>query len=327
VSQLAERRTPTAIRGRQTGPSLPRRRRKLSSDTRAAYIFLAPAILGFTVFVLYPLFASGYYSLTSFTGLSDPVFIGFKNFIFLFTQDPSFVPSLEATGVLVGLYVPLSLIIGLGLALFANQRLRGVGIVRTLLYLPVVLPVVATVTLWKFVFDPQVGLANQILALFHLPPSLWTSSAATMMPSIVIVMLWGVGSTMIIFIAALQAVPTELYEAAKIDGAGAIKIFFRITLPLISPIIVLQVVLQMTTALQAFAQPNILSPANDQGGPGFSSDTLMLSIYNHAFAGLGSLPRLGYASAQVWVLFIIIVIAVAVTARFSSVWSYSDNES
>jgi len=284
---------------------------------------MAPAIVGFTVFVVYPLIASSYYALTDYNGLSDPIFIGFKNFFELFTTDPSFFASLKATGLLVLLYVPLSLIIGLALAVFANQRMKAVGLVRTLLYLPVVLPIVATVTLWKFVFDPHVGLANSVLGALHLPQLLWLSSSSTVLPSIVLVMLWGVGATMIIFIAALQAVPGELYEAARIDGAGSVAIFFRITLPVISPIIVLQVVLQLTTAMQTFVQPAILSA----GGPGFSSTTLMLSIYNHAFPKLGNIPELGYASAQVWVLFIIIVVVVALTARFSSVWSYSDNES
>ncbi|GAB3803909.1 sugar ABC transporter permease [Humibacter antri] len=263
--------------------------------------------------------------MTSYNGLSQPEFVGLKNFVDMFTRDPSFWPSLQATAYMVILYVPLSLLIGLALAVFANARLKGVGLVRTLLYLPVVLPVVATVTLWKFVFDPQVGLANQVLGLFGIKPLLWLSSPTTIMPSIVLVMLWGVGSTMIIFIAALQAVPEELYEAARLDGAGPWRIFFRVTLPLISPILLLQIVLQLTTALQAFAQPQILSP-DGQGGPGFSSDTLMLSLYNNAFPKLGNVPQLGYASAQVWVLFIIIVVVVALTARFSSIWSYSSDD-
>lgn len=192
--------------------------------------------------------------------------------------------------------------------------------------MPVVLPVVATITLWKFVFNPQVGLANQVLSWLHLPTSEWLSGSDSAMPSIVIVMLWSVGSTMIIFLAALQAVPTELYEAARLDGAGPRTVFFRITLPLISPIMVLQVVLQMVTALQAFNQPKILSP-DGMGGPGFSTRVLMLSIYTNGFPSLGRVAQLGYASAQVWVLFLVIVVLIAATARFSSIWTYSDHVS
>ncbi|WP_328806379.1 carbohydrate ABC transporter permease [Streptacidiphilus fuscans] len=303
-----------------------RSRRRASSDAAAAYAFLAPAIIGFAVFVVYPLIRSGYFALTRYNGLTPPQFVGLGNFRRLFSTDPSFWPSVRATVELVVLYVPFSLVLGLALAVFCNQRLRGVRLVRTLCYLPVVLPVVATITLWKFVFDPQVGLANEVLKWLHLPTSMWLSSSSMALPSIVIVMLWGVGSTMIIFLAALQAVPTELYEAARIDGAGSVAVFFRITLPLIRPIMVLQLVLQLTTALQTFNQPKILSDGGN-GGPGFSTDTLMLSIYNHAFPNLGGLPQLGYASAQVWVLFLVIVVLVAASARFSSVWTYHDQRS
>ena len=312
---------------RQRGPNRTAGRglsRHAGSDTKAAYLFIAPAIIGFTVFVVYPLIRSFYLALTKYNGLTDPVFVGLGNFRRLFTADPSFWPSMKATGYLVVLYVPLSLAIGLALAMFCNQRFAGVRLVRTLAYLPVVLPAVATITLWKFILNPQVGLVNTILDKLHLPTSLWLQSPKMAMPSVVIVMLWSVGSTMIIFLAALQAVPTELYEAAKVDGAGPYSVFFRITLPMISPIMLLQVILQTTAALQTFNQPKILSP-DGSGGPGFSTKVLMLSIYNNGFANLGRIPQLGYASAQVWVLFIIIIAVIALTAKFSSLWTYSDN--
>jgi multiple sugar transport system permease protein len=221
----------------------------------------------------------------------------------------------------VVLYVPLSLVLGLALAMFCNQRFAGVRVVRTLAYLPVVLPVVATITLWKFILNPQVGLLNTILDRLGLPTSQWLQSPTMAMPSIVLVMLWGVGGTMIIFLAALQAVPTELYEAARVDGAGPASVFFRITLPMISPIMLLQVILQTTAALQTFNQPKILTG----GGPGFSTNVLMLAIYNNGFSNLGRVPQLGYASAQVWVLFVVIIAVIALTAKFSSLWTYSDN--
>ncbi|GAB2669702.1 carbohydrate ABC transporter permease [Kribbella swartbergensis] len=295
--------------------------RNAGSDTKAAYLFIAPAIIGFTVFVVYPLIRSFYLSLTRYNGLTDPVFVGLGNFRRLFTVDPAFWPSLRATAYLVILYVPLSLILGLALAMFCNQRFAGVRIVRTLAYLPVVLPVVATITLWKFILNPQVGLLNTILDRLGLPTSLWLQSPTMAMPSIVLVMLWGVGGTMIIFLAALQAVPTELYEAARVDGAGPSSVFFRITLPMISPIMLLQVILQTTAALQTFNQPKILTG----GGPGFSTNVLMLAIYNNGFSNLGRVPQLGYASAQVWVLFVVIIAVIALTAKFSSLWTYSDN--
>jgi ABC-type sugar transport system permease subunit len=321
VTQLAER--PGRITPARRPDGGGRRRFTLGRDWRPALIFLLPALIGFAVFVVFPIFRAAYLALTDFNGLTDPTFIGFDNFERMFTADPTFLASLAATGYLVLLYVPLSLIIGLGLALFCNARFRGVTAVRTFLYLPVVLPAVATITLWKFVFDPQVGLANSALGALGIPPLSWLSDSATAMPSIVLTMLWGVGGTMIIFLAALQAVPTELYEAAKVDGAGPVTTFLRITLPGISPIILLQVVMQLTAAMQTFAQPKILT----NGGPGFSTTTLMLSIYTHGFPALGRIPELGYATAQVWVLFLIIIVIVALSARFTSFWTYSDNDS
>jgi len=297
--------------------------RNAGSDVKAAYLFIAPAVIGFLVFVGYPLIRSFYLALTKYNGLTDPVFVGLGNFRRLFTTDPAFWPALRATGYLVLLYVPLSLILGLALAMFCNQRFAGVRVVRTLAYLPVVLPAVATITLWKFILDPQVGLLNTILDRLGLPTSLWLQGPSTAMPSVVLVMLWGVGGTMIIFLAALQAVPTELYEAARVDGAGPWSVFFRITLPMISPIVLLQVILQTTAALQTFNQPKILT----NGGPGFSTKVLMLSIYENGFPTLGKIPQLGYASAQVWVLFVIIIAVIALTAKFSSLWTYSDSTS
>ena len=295
--------------------------RNAGSDVKAAYLFIAPAVIGFGVFVGYPLIRSFYLALTKYNGLTDPVFVGLGNFRRLFTTDPAFWPALRATGYLVLLYVPLSLVLGLALAMFCNQRFAGVRVVRTLAYLPVVLPAVATITLWKFMLDPQVGLLNTILDRLGLPTSLWLQSPKMAMPSVVLVMLWGVGGTMIIFLAALQSVPTELYEAARVDGAGPWSVFFRITMPMISPIMLLQVILQTTAALQTFNQPKILT----NGGPGFSTNVLMLSIYNNGFPTLGRIPQLGYASAQVWVLFVVIIAVIALTAKFSSLWTYSDN--
>lgn len=297
--------------------------RNAGSDVKAAYLFIAPAVIGFLVFVGYPLIRSFYLALTKYNGLTDPIFVGLGNFRRLFSTDPAFWPALRATGYLVLLYVPLSLVLGLALAMFCNQRFAGVRVVRTLAYLPVVLPAVASITLWKFMLDPQVGLLNTVLDRLGLPTSLWLQSPKMAMPSVVLVMLWGVGGTMIIFLAALQSVPTELYEAAKVDGAGPWSVFFKITMPMISPIMLLQVILQTTAALQTFNQPKILT----NGGPGFSTSVLMLGIYNNGFPTLGRVPQLGYASAQVWVLFIIIIAVIALTAKFSSLWTYSDSTS
>lgn len=292
-------------------------RKKLRSDAFVGYLFISPAIIGLCVFVLYPLIASMYFALTRWTGATAPVFVGIHNFVELFTADPSFVASLVATAYFVVLSVPTSIAVGLLLALLLNRKLPGIRFFRTAMYLPVVLPSVATLTLWKFIYSPSFGFANELLRDLGLPTSLWLGSKTLAIPSMVLIGVWAVGGTMIIFLAGLQAVPQEFYEAGRLDGAGSWKLFARITLPMISPILFLEVVLQIITAFQAFNQPAVLT----QGGPGFSTNLLMYSIWTNAFQN----GRFGYAIAQVWVLFIIIILFTIFTFRFSRMWVYQED--
>jgi ABC-type sugar transport system permease subunit len=304
--------------GRKSAQSIKRIARR---ETLTGYLFILPSILGFSIFVAYPLISSVYYALTNWDGITTPKFVGLKNFVYMFTKDPSFIPSLKATALFALLSVPVSLILGLLLAVLLNRKLPGIRIFRTALYLPAVLPSIATLTLWKFIYDPQYGLANQALTFLHLPTSTWLGSSTMALPALVIIGLWGVGSTMIIFLSGLQAVPQEIYEAARIDGAGIISVFIRMTLPMISPIIFLQLIMQIIAALQAFNQPAVLT----SGGPGFSTDFLMYSIYKNGFGNLGQYPQVGYAIAQVWVLFFFIVVVTIFTFRFSSMWVYEES--
>ena len=320
-----ERTRETSVASRATGRSVMRRRRWNRKEALVGYLFILPAIIGFSIFVLYPLLTSMYYALTQWDGIGDATFIGFRNFTYMFTKDPSFVPVLQATGIFTLVSVPLTLIFGLLLAVLLNRNLPGIRLFRTALYLPAVLPSIATLKLWKFIYNPQYGLANQFLSFLHLPTSLWLGSYTAAMPAIIIIGLWGVGSTMIIFLAGLQAVPLELYEAAKLDGAGSVNLFARITLPMISPILFLQLVLQIITALQAFNQFKVLS-VDGNGGPGFTTDVLMFHIYKLGFGDLGQYPQVGYATAQVWVLFVLIMLVAGLTFRFSSMWVYSESE-
>lgn len=310
------------IQGQQGNrKSAAQQRRKKWREGLIGYLFVLPSIIGFSIFVVYPLISSAYYSLTQWDGNTDPVFVGFKNYIYMFTKDPSFMPSVKATVLFAILSVPSSLILGLLLAVLLNRNLPGVKLFRTALYLPAVLPSIATLTLWKFIYNPQFGLANQVLNFLHLPTSNWLSSESMALPSIVIIGLWGVGSTMIIFLSGLQSVPQELYEAARLDGSGRLSLFARITLPMISPIIFLQLVMQIISAMQAFNQPQVLTG----GGPGFSTNLLMLSIYKNGFGNLGQFPQLGYAVAQVWVLFLFIIAVTIFTFRVSSMWVYEES--
>ena len=287
-------------------------------EALAGYLFILPSIIGFAVFVLYPLCAAAYYALTDWNGLTAPAFVGLKNFRYLFTQDPAFWPSLGVTGLYVLMIVPGSLAAGLALALLLNRQLPGIRLFRTIFYLPAVLPLVATLALWKFIYNPDYGLANQLLGALGLPGSTWLGSYAMALPAMVIIGLWGVGSTMVIFLAALQAVPKELYEAARIDGAGPWRLFTGVTLPTISPILFLQLVMQVIAALQQFNAPKVLT----QGGPGFSTNLFMYQIYKTGFVD----QQLGLATAQVWVLFVLIIVMTLFTFRLSSMWVYAEND-
>lgn len=295
------------------------RRRRGWRETLTGHAFILPGILGFGLLVGYPLVTSAYHAFTDWNGLTPATWTGTKNFDYLLFHDPTLWPSIRATGLFVLMSVPASLVVGLALAVLVNRPLRGVRIFRTIFYLPVVLPSVAVLALWKYIYDPQYGLANEVLHALHLPTSMWIGSTRMAMPAVVLVGVWGVGGTMIIFLAGLQAIPTELYEAAQVDGAGPVRVFFRITLPMLTPILLLQLVLQINAAFQTFNQVAILT----KGGPGTTTDVLMYKIYSDGFGNYLSAPQLGYATAEVWVLFVLIMIVTTVTLRFSSMWVYS----
>lgn len=277
------------------------------------YLFISPAIVGLFLFVLYPMVTSLYHSFTDWNGLTPATWIGLENYRFMFTQDPVFWTSLRVTVIWVLISVPVIMAAGLGLAVLVNRALTGVKIYRTIFYLPVVLPAVAVLTLWKYIYDPIYGLANQVLSFLHLPTSKWLGDAQVALPAILLVGVWSVGGTMMIFLAGLQAVPEELYEAAKVDGASAARRFLQITLPMLGPILLLQLMLQLNGAFQTFNQVAILT----KGGPGTSTNLLMYKIYQDGFADFLSAPQLGYASAEVWVLFAMVIIVTVAMLRLT----------
>jgi ABC-type sugar transport system permease subunit len=301
--------------------SQPRKPRFNRSESLVGYLFILPSILGFLMFVVYPMVASAYLAFTEWDGVRAPEWVGLQNFQYMFTQDPVFWGSVRTTLVYVALLVPTSVTVGLLLALLLNRAMPGVRIFRTIFYLPAVLPIIATLTMWKFIFHPQFGLANAALRAVGLPPGTWLAGENSAMVTIIIITVWGVGSTMIIFLAALQTVPQELYEAAEIDGAGKVRMFFAVTIPMISPVIFLQVVMQMIAGVQEFARPAVLTG----GGPNGATRLLMMEIYENGFGNLGRYAQLGYALAEVWVLFFIILCLTILTFRFSNMWVYNDN--
>jgi ABC-type sugar transport system permease subunit len=287
-----------------------RRRRR---DALLGYLFISPAIIGLVLLVGYPMASSLYHSFTAWNGLTPAHWIGFQNYVQLFTKDPEFWPSLRVTLLWVFVSVPVTMAAGLALAVLVDRGLKGVRLFRTIFYVPVVLPAVAVLTLWKYIYDPTYGLANQVLRALHLPTSMWLDDAHVALVAVLIVGLWSVGGTMMIFLAGLQAVPTELMEAAKVDGAGPIRRFLAVKLPMMGPILLLELVLQLNLAFQTFTQIAILT----EGGPGTSTNLLMYKIYEDGFANFIASPQLGYATAEVWVLFVIVMVVTLVMLRLT----------
>lgn len=295
-------------------------RKERTREAITAYLFMIPTLIGFNLFITYPLISSVYYALTEWNGLAAPRFVGLRNFIFLFSKDPTFIPSLKATAYYVILTVPSSLVAGLMLAVLLNKAIPGIKLFRTIYYLPVVLPSVAAMILFRFIFAPDYGLANQLLTLLGLPNSMWLSSETMVMPTILIFTLWGVGGQMIIFLSGLQSVPSELYESAEVDGASGFRKLWNITIPMITPVLFLQLITGMIGGFQVFT-PAMLLTVN--GGPNLKTYFLNYSIYSNAFAS----RQYGYAIAQVWVLFVIVMIFTIIVFKTSNNFVYYESES
>jgi multiple sugar transport system permease protein len=246
-----------------------------------------------------PMLYSLYLSFLEWDFLTESKFIYFTNYVEIFTDDPLFYKSMLNTFIWAA-FLPLGIILSILLALLLNTKIKGVKIFRTIFYVPVIVPMVANSLLWLWLFNPEIGMINQILRFVNLPTSNWLLSESMVIPALVIMSLWQVGGGVVIFLAALQGVPTDLYEAASIDGAGEIKKFWNITIPIISPAIFFQLITGVIGALQVFTQGYIMT----NGGPQNRTLFIMLYIYREAFENF----NIGYASALSWVLFVVISI-------------------
>jgi multiple sugar transport system permease protein len=270
-------------------------------EALAFYVFISPWLIGFLVFTLYPMLASAYYSLTVYN-VVDMKFVGIQNFQELIADD-LFYRSLWVTAKYTLVGVPLGIIAALTVAVLLNQRVPFLSFWRTIYYLPSVITGVAVALLWKWVLNPQYGLLNHLLfEPLGIEGPRWFWSETWVIPAYWIMGLWGVGGTMVIYLAGLQNVPTALYEAAEIDGASAWQRFFKITIPMISPVILFTLVTNLIYTLQVFTQVYVVS--DGMGGPGYASLVYVLYLFLNGFRWF----RLGYASALAWVLFVIIVV-------------------
>jgi len=282
------------------------------------WLWASPWILGFLIFTLGPMIASIYYSFTDFPVISPPVWIGLENYQTMLSGDKIIGQALKVTTVYAVVSIPLNLSVGFFLAILLNQPIRGVTVWRTIYYMPAVISGVAVALLWQWIFNTDFGLANWLLDLMGIQGPRWLLDPAWALPALIIMSLWGVGGGMIINLAGLQGVPSQLYEAAEIDGAGPWRRFLTVTVPMVSPVIFFNLVMGIIGALQTFTQAFIMTG----GGPQKATHFYMLHLYNNAFVWL----KMGYAAALAWVLFIYILALTLVVIRSSSAWVYYEGE-
>lgn len=282
------------------------------------YVMVSPWLAGFVVFLAGPLVASAYLSLTDYDLLTPPHWVGPANYVRMFTQDPLFWKVLRNTAYYTFLAVPLSTLASVALAALLNKPVPGMRVYRTIVYLPALVPLVASAMLFGWVLAPDAGLVNRALGFVGVHGPAWLLEEAWVIPALVLMSLWGVGTGVVLLLATMQGIPAELLEAATIDGAGARQRFFRIVLPMLSPVILFNVVMGLIGAFQVFSQVYILTG----GGPNNASETLVPYIFEEGFKNY----RMGYASALSWLLFAVIMVCTAVVFRSSSRWVFYESE-
>ena len=278
------------------------------------YICISPWLIGLLVFVLGPMVASLFFSVTRWDLLSPPQFVGLRNYERLFTRDPLLWQSLRVTVLYTLMYVPAELVGGLALALLMHQPVRGVRVLRTLYYLPSVLSGVAFVVVWMWLLHPEAGLINGTLALIGIQGPRWLADPKTALISLWMMSLWGLGRTAVIYLAGLQGVPKELYDAASVDGANAWHRFWQITIPVLTSTIFFNLILSVISTFQTFTSAYVAT----NGGPLDSTLFYVLYLYRQAF----SFFNMGYASAMAWVLFVLILALTVAVVRSGDLWVY-----
>lgn len=286
----------------------------MKQEARWGVLLALPAIIGFVAFTFLPMIASAVISLTDWTIGAAPKFVGFANYTRMFTADDSFFKSLWATLYYTLGAVPLLLIVAFAVALLLNQPVRGQAMFRVIYYLPAIVPIVANSMLWIWLFNPDFGLLNTLTEKAGLPRSQWIFDESTAIPSLILMSVWGFGNVAVIFLAGLQGVPRQLYEAIAVDGGGAWRKFRHITLPMMTPTIFYSLVTSVIGALQVFVQAAVMT----EGGPNDSTLFYIYYLYRTAFTN----NEMGYASALAWVLFLVIMAITVVLFRNSSRWVY-----
>ncbi len=286
---------------------------------RLGLLFVSPWIIGYCAFYLYPFLATIYYSFTSFTGIGNPAFTGLSNYNGLL-HDALFRTAVFNTFYYTVIEVPFSTVVALGLALLLNLNVRGQAIYRTLFYIPSIVPVVASSLIFVWIFQPSFGIVNDLLSDVHVNGPAWFFSITWSKPTFILLGLWGLGQPMVIYLAALQGVPKDLYEVADLEGAGPWQRLWHVTIPQISPVILFNVILSLVVSIQYFTQAQVIE--SPPGSPGNSTMFYISYYYQQAFQFL----HLGYASAMAFLLFVGVLIVTVVLLRTSSRWVYYESD-
>jgi multiple sugar transport system permease protein len=307
------------LQDRQGAAPLPQRAgRAMSQSKREAiygYAMASPWIIGFLVFTLGPMLASLVIGLYDTDLREKWDFVGLHWYVSS-VQDAFVRKALLNTAYFAFVAVPLSTMLALAIAVMLNQGIKAQSVWRTIYYLPSIVSGVAVSLLFRWLYEPEIGLFNTVLAWFGIEGPRWIFSEAWAMPSIILMALWGAGGAMLIYLAGLRGIPTQLYEAAEIDGAGSIRRFFAITLPMLTPTIFFNVVLGIIASWQVFTQALILT----NGGPNNATLTAVLHLYRTGFQNF----IFGYASAQGWLLFVVVLVFVVIALRSASSWVHYD---
>ena len=283
-------------------------------ETILGWLMVSPWLIGFICFSALPMFASLIISFTEWDMLSKPEWVGFENYKTLFFEDPLALHSLNITILFTIVSIPLNIVFGLALAMLLNTSIRGLAIFRTIYYLPAILSGVAVALMWRWIFSTEFGLLNALLSMIGIEGPAWLTDRIWVLPSFVIMRLWSVGGGMIIYLAGLQSIPTNLYEAANIDGANWWHRTRFITLPMLSPTIFFQLIVGFIFSMQIFTEAFIMT----NGGPADASLFYLLYLYRTAFQYFD----MGYASALAWVLFVVILVLTIILFKTGKSWVY-----
>lgn len=284
----------------------------------AGYLFISPWLIGFLLLTLWPIIQSLYFSFTDYSIVEKARLVGWENYAHIFTADDTFYQSLKVTLLFVVFSVPLKLISALLVAMLLNKKIRGMSVYRTMIYFPSLIGTsIAVAILWSNIFGHD-GYINRFLELAGIEGTSWISNPDTALGTLIILVIWQFGSSMVIFLAGLKQISNELYEASSVDGASKLRQFFTITLPMLSPVILFNLVLQTIGSFQMFTQAFVIT----KGGPINATYVYALYLYEQAFTRY----QMGYASALAWVLLVIIGLATAFIFGTSRYWVFYESE-